>query len=115
LRAIVNELVSDDSQKQAYLAFARELAISVRREPMALVIPREPIRQAQGRLRDSMNLAARQTGRDPSIGVGVTKGRDPSQSTKRIVAKWFGRGLHGNLLWLIGEAIRGEARMTKSE
>ena len=98
----------DNSQKQAYLAFARELAISVRREPMALVIPRDPIRQAQGRLRDSRNLAARQTGRDPSIGVGVTRGREPSQRTKRVVQKYFERGLHGHLLWLVGQAVTQE-------
>ena len=30
LREIVNELVSDDSQKQAYLAFAHELAVAER-------------------------------------------------------------------------------------
>jgi len=103
LREIVNELVSDDSQKQAYLAFAHELAAAERSSSFvhrsSSVIPRER--------RDSRNLAARQTGRDPSIGVGVTKGREPSQRTKRIVAKWFRRGLSGHLMWLIGKEVLG--------
>ena len=33
LREIVDELVPDDSQKQAYLAFARELAMAQRHAP----------------------------------------------------------------------------------
>jgi len=32
-------------------------------------------------------------------------GGSANEAVKRIVAKWFERGLHGNLLWLIGEAI----------
>jgi len=145
LREVVDTFVRDDSQKQAYLAFAHELTAAERRPyTVHRVIPTKPIRQAQGRLRagrnlaakqagrdpsftlgvtgaaerhapfelvipreqgDSRNLAARETGRDPSIGVGVTNGRDPSQRIKRIVAKWFGRGLSGHKLWLIGEAL----------
>jgi len=107
LWAFVDSLVTDNSQKAAYMAFAHELMMSIRRDSMALVIPREPIRQAQGRLRDSRNLAARETGRDPSISVGVTKGADPSQETKRVVEKWFRRGLSGHLMWLIGRAVLG--------
>ena len=30
---------------------------------------------------------------------------DFSTGTKRIVAKWFGRGLSGHKLWLVGEAL----------
>ena len=137
LREIVDELVPDDSQKQAYLAFAHELtAVQRRAYTVHRVIPTKPIRQAQGRLRAGRNLA-RMPGRrdpslllgmtderDPSTTLGVTRGRDPSTTlgvtgttmrhrcfpdysmgTKRIVAKWFARGLHGNLLWRVGEAI----------
>ena len=71
LRDIVDELVQEESQKAAYLAFAHELAAVQRR---AYTVHRViPTKRSAGR-----NLAARQTGRDPSIGVGVTKGRDPS-------------------------------------
>ena len=100
LREIVDSLVTDISEKEAYVAFAHELAISVRREPVVFVIPRERS--------DSRNLAARETGRDPSIGVGVTRGREPSQRTKRVVQKYFERGLHGHLLWLVGQAVTQE-------
>jgi len=73
LREIVDELVPDDSQKQAYLAFARGLAMAERRQPQA----------------SSHKLQA------SDFGV----------RTKSIVEKWFRRGLSGNLLWLIGDAI----------
>ena len=103
LREVVSELVQEESQKAAYLAFAHELAAAERSSSFvhrsSSVIPRER--------RDSRNLAARQTGRDPSIGVGVTKGREPSQRTKRVVAKWFRRGLSGHLMWLIGKEVLG--------
>ena len=103
LREVVSELVQEESQKAAYLAFAHELAAAERLSSFvhrsSSVIPRER--------RDSRNLAARQTGRDPSIGVGVTKGREPSQRTKRVVAKWFRRGLSGHLMWLIGKEVLG--------
>jgi len=150
LRDIVDELVQEESQKAAYLAFAHELAAAERSSSFvhrsSSVIPRE-----QG---DSRNLAAMETRRDPSIGVGVTKGRDPSiplgmtkgrdpstsgaqrtvgtsgvtgaaerasyivrrssfqvpdysVRTKRVVMKWFGRGLSGHLMWLIGKEVLG--------
>jgi hypothetical protein len=73
LREIVDEIVSDDSQKQAYLTFAREL-------------------MAAGR---SSSFVRRPSSEAP----------DFSMRTKRVVEKWFGRGLHGNLLWLIGESV----------
>jgi hypothetical protein len=113
----VDEFVPDDSHKQAYLQFAKEVALTIRRSSCELVIPRE-----RG---DSRNLSAMQSGRDPSQELGVTRRRDPSQElgvteprlerprpfpdfsmrTKRVVLKYFRRGLHGNLLWRIGEAI----------
>jgi len=73
LREIVDELVPDDYQKQAYLAFAHELAMAERRQLQA----------------SSHKLQA------PDFGA----------RTKRVVQKWFERGLHGNLLRLIGDAI----------
>ena len=103
LRAIVDSLVADSSEKAAYVAFARELVAAERSSSFvhrsSSVIPRE-----QG---DSRNLSAMETRRDPSIGVGVTKGREPSQRTKRVVAKWFRRGLSGHLMWLIGRSVLG--------
>jgi len=39
------------------------------------------------------------TPRSPSAFPGY------SQRTKRVVQKWFERGLSGHLMWLIGEAI----------
>jgi len=73
LREIVNELVSDDSQKQAYLAFAHELAVAER----------------------SSSFVHRPSSEVP----------DFTPRTKRIVQKWFRRGLSGHLMWLIGERI----------
>jgi len=81
LRGIVDEIVSDDSQKQAYLAFARELTLSVRRGPKMGDSPSEQR-------------------------VGLAAVQSPfSEETKRVVQKWFERGLSGHLLWLIGEAV----------
>jgi len=129
LWAIVDSLVTDISEKEAYLAFAHELAAAERSSSFvhrpSSVIPRKQS--------DSRNLSAMETRRDPSIGVGVTEGRDPSTSgaqrtggtsgvtgpmserprpfpdfsmrTKRVVMKWFRRGLSGHLMWLIGDRI----------
>jgi hypothetical protein len=66
LREIVNGFVPAESERAAYLAFARELMLSLRRGPTT---------------------------------------PDFSRQTKRVVEKWFRRGLHGNLMWLIGEAV----------
>ena len=30
---------------------------------------------------------------------------DYELGTKRVVMKWFERGLHGHLLWLVGQAV----------
>ena len=30
---------------------------------------------------------------------------DFEPGTKRVVQKWFERGLHGHLLWLVGQAV----------
>jgi hypothetical protein len=40
---------------------------------------------------------------------------DYERGTKLVVMRWFRRGLHGHLLWLIGQAAIREARMTKPE
>ncbi len=84
LREIVDGLVPGSLQKRAYLDFARELAQSLRGNPPAL-----------------------QTG-SWKLGPATTRHRrfpDYSMRTKRVVAKWFRRGLSGRLLWLIGEAL----------
>jgi len=64
LRAIVDALVQDDSQKAAYLAFLLELMSTMHHAPAP----------------------------------------DFEYRTKRVVQKWFERGLHGKLLWLLGRA-----------
>jgi hypothetical protein len=35
---------------------------------------------------------------------------DYSVRTKRVVQKWFERGLHGHILWLVGQAVIGDRR-----
>jgi len=75
LRMIVSLYVPDGPERQAYLAFARELMRSIHRDPVP----------------------------------------DYEPGTKRVVQKWFERGLHGHLLWLVGQAVIREVRMTKSE
>ena len=34
-------------------------------------------------------------------------GPDYTRRTKAVIARWFRRGLHGNLLWRIGVALLG--------
>jgi len=89
LREIVDELVPEDSQKRSYLAFARELAAAERSSSFVH--------------RPSM----RKPGTVPrSACVELSAVQSPfSQRTKRVVMKWFRRGLSGHLMWLIGDAI----------
>lgn len=127
LREIVDAVVTEDAERAAYLAFARELALSLRRQPQAPshklsaktgdspfvgtglrkkgTVPRSSLSDP---LRDSPHFPARGT-------VPVFAAQDFSMRTKRVAQKWFERGLHGNLLWRVGEAILGEARMTELE
>lgn len=91
LWAVVDSLVTDSSQKTAYLAFAHELMIAQRR-------------------------SARQDGPEfrnqkPECRMG---GYTP-EPVKRVVMKWFRRGLSGHLMWLIGDAVLGKVRMSKPE
>jgi len=81
LWAIVDSLVTDISEKAAYLAFARELMLSLRRGP---------------RMGDSPTEQR----------VGLAAVQSPfSAGTKRVVQKWFERGLSGHLMWLIGREL----------
>ena len=107
LREVVDELIPDTERRPEYLQFARELDLSLRRPPPALVIPREP--------GESRNLSASRNLSDPSTPVGVT-GRtkerprplpDFSTRSKRTAARWLRRGLSGRTLWRIGEALIG--------
>ena len=91
MREIVDELVPDDSQKQAYISFARELTVAERRS-------RSPDNPEFRNQKPECRIA------------GYT-----NEVTKRIVQKWFGRGLSGRLMWLIGEAVLGKARIPKLE
>jgi hypothetical protein len=69
IRAVVDALVTEDSEKATYIQFARELTRSSRHASPSGAFP------------------------------------DFSIETKRIVAKWFRRGLSGHLLWLIGKEL----------
>ena len=84
LREIVDVLVPEDPQKPAYLAFAREFARTMRRPPKMGTVPR-----------------------DACVELGVVQSPF-SEGTKRVVQKWFERGLHGHLLWLVGQAVMQE-------
>ncbi len=127
IRAVVDALVSSDSDKVAYLQFARELT-AAERHARRSDSPGFRCQKPEFRITGDRTRPTR--GRDPSIGVGVTGAAegasyivrrpssqmpDYSMRTKRVVMKWFARGLHGNILWRIGEAILGEVRMTKLE
>jgi hypothetical protein len=65
LRVIVSLFVPDGPERQAYLAFARELTRTIHRDPVP----------------------------------------DYERNTKLVVMRWFKRGLHGHLLWLVGQAV----------
>ena len=73
LWAIVDSLVTDISEKEAYVSFARELAAAER----------------------SSSFVRRSSSDVP----------DYSRRTKRVVMKWFRRGLSGHLMRLIGQAV----------
>jgi len=73
LAAIVRGCGCPEEQFAYYLAFAREIELTLRRRPQA---------------------ASRKF-----------QAQDFSSRTKRVVAKWFGRGLSGHVMWLIGDAI----------
>jgi hypothetical protein len=100
LREIVDEIVPDEPKKQAYLAFARELAISLRRGPKIGDSRRGT------RPRSDAGDASRMC---PQQRVGLAAVQSPfSAGTKRVVQKYFERGLHGHLLWLVGQAVTQE-------
>jgi len=121
LWAIVDSLVTDISEKEAYLAFARELAMAqrcgipgdshfCRKQGTAFLRG-----QVFGKRGQSLEAASpTRCGTVPISCVGRAKGtvgtsgaeRSPfSQRTKRVVMKWFRRGLSGHLMWLIGRSI----------
>ena len=83
LWAIVDSLVTDVSEKAAYLAFAQELMYAQRRSE------RPGSSESRGQ-------------RPESRVAGYTP-----EPIKRIVMKWFQRGLSGRLMWLIGQEVLG--------
>ena len=89
LWAIVDSLVTDISEKEAYLSFARELA-AVQRS--SLIVHRPSMRKPGT------------VPRSAYVGLGAVQSPF-SQRTKRVVQKYFKRGLHGKLLWLIGQEV----------
>jgi len=104
LREIVDELVPDDSRKQTYLSFAWELAMAGRQARLTT----DERRWTQ--IRGSERTPALRAG-NWKLETATTRNPpfpDYGPRTKRIVAKWFKRGLSGHLLWLIGEAVLRE-------
>jgi hypothetical protein len=97
LREIVDELVPEDSQKDAYVAFAMELMAVERHERLGT--RSEVVGWGQ-----SPAFRTPRSGTVPTTSV-MSSPSDFSVLTKRVVQKWFERGLRGNLLWRIGEAI----------
>jgi len=93
LREIVDEFVPECPEKQAYLAFARELA---RAEHHARLTADE---RRWTQMQDPDSSESRD--QKPECRIPGY----PSEAVKRVVMKWFRRGLHGNLLWLVGGAI----------
>ena len=83
LREVVSELVQEESQKAAYLAFAHELMAAQRRSAR----------------QDSSESRYQK----PECRMG---GYTP-EPVKRVVMKWFRRGLSGHLMWLIGKEVLG--------
>jgi len=92
LREIVDVLVPEDPQKPAYLAFALEFAMSLRHGPQLAGIP-------EADPGDSPRWDS------PRIPATVP---DFEPGTKRVVLKFFERGLHGHTLWLVGQAVMRE-------
>ena len=76
--------------RRFYVCFARELYLTLRHPPARRAASHKP--QAPGWTLDHLT-----TGPPPSV--------DFSVATKRVVARWFGRGLSGHLLWLIGDRM----------
>ena len=81
IREVVDSLVKDENRKQAYLAFAQELMFAERRSAR----------------RDSSEVRMQK----PECRMA---GYTP-EPVKRVVMKWFRRGLSGHLLWLIGKEL----------
>ena len=86
---VVNSLVKDENRKQAYLAFAQEL---VHAERASYSVRGSPMRKLGT------------VPRSACVELGAVQSPF-SRRTKRVVQKYFGRGLHGNLLWLIGQEV----------
>jgi hypothetical protein len=99
LWAIVDSLVTDSSEKAAYLSFARELMLAERHR---LPPDNSEVRDQKPEFRTGEGKPPRAP-RTPM----ARPFPDFSRRTKRVVEKWFRRGLSGHLMWLIGqEALR---------
>jgi hypothetical protein len=119
LWAIVDSLVTDISEKEAYLSFARELIVAQRRTARPGPLGGSPLCRKQGTVPVGDTSTERREGHVADVSPAPAfRGavQSPfSAETKRVVEKWFRRGLSGHLMWLIGEAIPGKVRIIKSE
>jgi hypothetical protein len=109
LRAAVNGLVSDETLRPAYLAFAHEL-IFAERLGTAPDSPEFRIQKPECRGRNESHPQISQI----TQMIRFRRGRprryaDYTRRTKLTVMKWFRRGLSGHLMWLIGREILGES------
>ena len=81
------------------------------REVVAAVVPaRERVRYVAfaRELYATLRLGRKQGTVPRSGNVGLAAVQSPfSARNKRVVMKWFRRGLHGNLLWRIGVGLVG--------
>jgi hypothetical protein len=103
LREIVDELVPDKGCRPEYLLFARELDLSLRHAPNPKLQTLNPKSRTAGPELQTENW---------KLGTATSRNRyvpDFSMRTKRVVAQWFRRGLHGRVMWRIGEALTGRA------
>lgn len=142
LEAIVRDCGCPADELEYYVAFARELLLAERRsarqnssefrnqsserrttvgghpqitQMTQIVHGRRAERNPQITQIPRIGVPALRTG-NRKLGTATTRPfPDYSRRTKDVVAKWFRRGLSGHLMWLIGEAILGEARRTKLE
>jgi hypothetical protein len=114
LRAIVESIVPDRAAD--YLCFARELLRSLRRGGPVLQFSSGPVAEPGagstfGKRPSSLPSpcpATRPPGRLTTSAIPTPR---PlafvgfSSDTKRVVTKWFSRGLSGRLLWAIGREL----------
>ncbi|MBM3330252.1 hypothetical protein FJY68_00190 [candidate division WOR-3 bacterium] len=98
LREVVSAVVPEEEQER-YLVFARELYATLRHARTS-ESAESRIQRPEPRVR---------TGDHPQVTQirQIVPFPDFTRRTKRVVLKWFRRGLRGNLMWRIGVGLLG--------